>query len=137
MEDRQQPFNEDVKKRRLDELFADEPYLSATMKARRLHEKLEEFESRDGAVQELPREAFVADLSARPGPLNDEAAERDALRPQQMLRLPAAKEYLRARPGVLEAYADRGILDQEVAARLRRFRDEVLPKWREALSGSA
>ena len=40
-------LNGDAKKRKLDELFADEPYLSPTMKARLLHEKLQQAEERD------------------------------------------------------------------------------------------
>lgn len=40
MDNRQPDSNPDSRRRRLDDLFGDEPFLSPTMKARRLHEKL-------------------------------------------------------------------------------------------------
>lgn len=54
------------KRRKLDELFADEPYLSATMKANRLHEKLKMLEEQERAAQGLPTEAYVVDRNSSP-----------------------------------------------------------------------
>jgi hypothetical protein len=63
------------RRRRLDELFADEPFLSPTMKARRLHEKLNERlneppgDSPNDAsrpTQGLPSEAFVRSVPEWP-----------------------------------------------------------------------
>ena len=39
MENRQQPNNLEARRRKLDDVFGDDPYLSPTMKARGLHEK--------------------------------------------------------------------------------------------------
>jgi hypothetical protein len=70
-EDEEQPGQ---KRRRLDELFADEPFLSPTMKARRLHEKLDEQAGdfpdlgASQAAQGLPAEAYVRSVSERPEP---------------------------------------------------------------------
>lgn len=53
---------ETPRRRKLDELFADEPFLSPTMKARRLHEKLNTMrieEQGQQAAQGLPTEAYV------------------------------------------------------------------------------
>jgi hypothetical protein len=41
MENWQLTFNSETRRRKLDDIFGDDPYLSPTMKARRLHEKLE------------------------------------------------------------------------------------------------
>jgi hypothetical protein len=49
------------RRRKLDELFADEPFLSPTMKARRLHEKIQGYQEQNGAAQGLPTRAFVLD----------------------------------------------------------------------------
>jgi len=63
--DREQSQNGN-KRRKLDELFADEPYLSATMKANRLHEKLKMLEEQERAAQGLPTEAYVVDRNSSP-----------------------------------------------------------------------
>lgn len=76
-EDEDQPGQ---KRRRLDELFADEPYLSPTMKARRLHEKLNEQAGdfpelgASQAAQGLPAEAYVRSAPERPEPAAAPAA---------------------------------------------------------------
>lgn len=57
------------RRRRLDELFADQPFLSPTMKARRLHEKLYEQSAEDASrqaspeTQGLPSEAYVRSVA--------------------------------------------------------------------------
>ena len=50
MNNSQPPRPEDVRQRKLDELFGDEPFLSPTMKARRLHEKSAEQPVGSGAI---------------------------------------------------------------------------------------
>jgi hypothetical protein len=62
MDNRQQSFPTETRRRKLDDLFGDDPYLSPTMKARRLHEKLETPEA--VSLEEIARESVVAD----PGP---------------------------------------------------------------------
>lgn len=48
----QQTLDDAGRKRHLEALFADEPYLSPTMKARRMHEKMVDTRARDAAVAE-------------------------------------------------------------------------------------
>ncbi len=65
------PQSPEPKRRKLDELFADEPFLSPTMKARRLHEKLtqqtqqSEGSNADRAAQGLPTEAYVRSITEK------------------------------------------------------------------------
>lgn len=68
------------KRRKLDELFADEPYLSATMKANRLHEKLKMLEEQERAAQGMPTEAYVVDrnLSSERLAPHDEAVQTNS-----------------------------------------------------------
>src|SRR2546430_17477557 len=45
MENNDKAYDPEPRRLKLDELFGDEPFLSPTMKARRLHEKLQEDQS--------------------------------------------------------------------------------------------
>src|SRR5437016_3668498 len=65
MNDREQPFDAEARRRRLDALFADEPFLSPTMKARRLYEKLHELPGGETPERDLPEPPVDA---ARPRP---------------------------------------------------------------------
>lgn len=56
MKNGQQPLNDSTRHRQLDALFADEPYLSPTMKARRLHEKLQEARAKENQAAEQTTE---------------------------------------------------------------------------------
>jgi hypothetical protein len=119
------------KRRKLDELFADEPYLSTTMKARRLHEKLQEFEARDHTA--LPVQAFV---SIPPALAEREIVERQVIeaRPAYVpekarLSFAQAAELLRESPSQLRARALQGLMDAETADRLIRLREQVLMQW--------
>jgi hypothetical protein len=124
------------KRRRLDELFADEPFLSPTMKARRLHEKLNE-QTGDASdvgasqAQGLPAEAYVRSVPERPELRLDNGV--DPLQAQQNAGAPAvslidAAIYLRSRG--LQAPRTVGIAARD---NLTRFRDTLLVSWLRAV----
>src|SRR5579862_2828791 len=72
-----QPMDEAGRKRHLEALFADEPYLSPTMKARRMHEKVADARGRDVAFAERPAAPSRAgDLAHAPASLEDGADAR-------------------------------------------------------------
>ena len=97
---------ETARNKRLDELFADEPHLSPTMMARRLHEKLEAAQAENsGWIPIVP-------------PLPDAGAEPKA----QTVSLTQAAEILRAS-------ADWTAPADAAMARLFRFRDTALTRW--------
>ena len=97
---------ETARNKRLDELFADEPHLSPTMKARRLHEKLEAAQaSPAGWVPAVPP---LPDFVAEPKP--------------QTVSLAQAAEILRAGVGWTAP-------NDTTVARLFRFRDTTLTQW--------
>ena len=96
---------ETARNKRLDELFADEPHLSPTMKARRLHEKL-------AAAQ-----GNSADWVPVVPPLPDTTALK-----AQTVSLGEAAEILRAG-------ADGTAPTDATMARLFRFRDTTLTRW--------
>ncbi|HZT43760.1 MAG TPA: hypothetical protein VFA07_16455 [Chthonomonadaceae bacterium] len=128
---REQSLDAEIRRRRLDDLFADEPYLSTTMKARRLHEKLQELRAREQAVQEPPTDARLRERSSPPGAENsdpallpEESGVDERSQAVDRVSLVRAAEYLRAgtSPGQLEP---------PYAARLLHFREQVLMKWLE------
>jgi|SRR5579871_236598 len=126
---REQPLDAEARRRRLDDLFADEPYLSTTMKARRLHEKLQELRAREQAVQEPPAEAHLLDRSsadAEADYLLETSGQTSGERLQvtERVSLNGAAEYLRAGVGP-------GQPEPPYAARLLHFREQVLMKWLE------
>jgi len=107
----------DPRRRRLDELFADEPHLSATMKARRLHEKLRELEGEpDLAAQGLPATAYVGSL---PGSARSAEVPR-VERPVggSLLTLEQAASLCRG-----------GSRDGASSERIARLRQAVLEPW--------
>lgn len=111
--------------RRLDDLFADDPHLSVTMKARLLHQKLREQEERNSReAQGLPTEAFVSSLPVtNAAPLVDDEESGPAFAaPVQPIDLNKAAGFLRAG-------CPPGRLPMDVAARLMRFREERLNRW--------
>jgi hypothetical protein len=118
------------KQRKLDELFADEPFLSPTMKASRLHEKLQEMETRGEAAQGLPTEAFVA--ARPPGPARSEGENNSAallLPANEMVGLVDAADYLRASFAVRRAWSAQGRISPGCAARLHKFHEGTLVQW--------
>jgi len=60
MTNSRQPMDEAGRKRHLEALFADEPFLSPTMKARRMHEKMLDGRAREGAAGERASTPFLA-----------------------------------------------------------------------------
>lgn len=117
--------NGDSRKRRLDELFADAPYLSPTMKARLLAQKLGE-EEPAADPPALPETAFVADVSL-PEPRPERAADDGPAISS------GGQTDLRSAAGFLRAGCPPGRLDPKVASRLIRFRSEVLEEWLRAV----
>ena len=137
MDDLDQRISAEIRRRRLDDLFADEPYLSTTMKARRLHEKLQELRAQENSGRGAPTETLSRERSAFAYPSSDvlsaEALRRQAVAWQapsapvdpNRLTLARAAEYLRA--------GDQSDEDEPpYGARLQRFRAEVLTEWLEA-----
>jgi hypothetical protein len=123
------------RRRRLDELFADEPFLSPTMKARRLLEKLNE-QSADNApgqaspeTQGLPSEAYVRSAPER-------SVRRESAQPRFT---PGAEPHGKAVPTV--SLIDAAIylrskgsqtprtVSMEAQGRLAAFRGSVLETW--------
>lgn len=110
------------RKRRLDELFADEPWLSPTMRARRLHEKIREAENGilpvvDEGTQGLPAEAYVK--SVKPAPTLPEATAMEDGIDRGSVSLADAAQFLRGKKSLPEAGEKR----------LRAFRDAHLYSW--------
>jgi hypothetical protein len=105
----EQPFGDEQepRRRKLDELFADEPFLSPTMKARRLHEKL------NGAppASEVPTVAYVRD-PATIAPVG----------PGGTISLAEAAAYFRSN-------GEMGRVNESQALRLRRLQDNILNVW--------
>ena len=100
-------MTETARNKRLDELFADEPHLSPTMKARRLHEKLEAAQANNAG--------WVPVVPPLPPP--------DAAEPKtQAMSLQRAAEILRTS-------ADWTATTDVEIARLFRFRDTALTQW--------
>ena len=98
--------NESARRKRLDELFADEPHLSPTMKARRLHEKLEAAQAcHTGWVPTVP-------------PLPVSVTEPKT----RTVSLARAAEILRTS-------ADWTMPPDTLTAQLFRFRDAALTQW--------
>ncbi len=127
MSDFQPPPDGLPKRRKLDELFADEPFLSPTMRASRLHEKLQEMEARGESTQDMPTEAFVA---ARPPGTARPGGEDDMLlRANEMVGLAEASEYLRASFAVRRAWSAQGRISPGCAARLHKFHEGTLVQW--------
>lgn len=59
MNSSQQPMDDAGRKRHLEALFADDPFLSPTMMARRMHEKMVEMRSRETAAPYRPVGPFL------------------------------------------------------------------------------
>jgi hypothetical protein len=129
-EDEEQP---EQKRRRLDELFADEPFLSPTMKARRLHEKLNEQAGdfpelgASQAAQGLPAEAYVRSVPEKRDPVDPAAANpQEAVAPA--VSLIDAAIFLRS--GGHQAPRTVGAAARE---NLARFRHTHLAMWVRAI----
>lgn len=115
-----QPMDEAGRKRHLEALFADEPYLSPTMKARRMHEKLNDPRSRDvGFGDRLSVDSPFA------GPVSDDPAfmryERTAP-PGSGMSLLEAKKRLGSQ-GVPDPFAF------SPSDPISYFRTQVLSQW--------
>ncbi len=119
MSDRYNPKEGDPRRRKLDDLFADEPFLSPTMKARRLHEKLLELQNREDInAQGLPSSAYVGEMP--PMMSRSEMVEPVAAVSQGFIGLSAARKLFRQYSGGNRA--DRG-------DKLGRLKDSVLDPW--------
>lgn len=115
MDQRQLPYDEEERRRRLDALFADEPFLSPTMRARRLQEK----QPAATKVAEAPA-AVEKPVAETPAFVREAAPWKENIvsSPESdspTLRLADAVTRLRS-----AASSD---------DRLRRFREEILTEW--------
>ena len=110
------------RKRKLDDLFADEPFLSPTMKARRLHEKLQELQTRDVIdAGGLPSAACVGDIS--PMLSRTEVNEPVVVQTSEgFVSLTAARRLYRQ-----ETVAT----PREGSDKLTKLKDNLLNKWME------
>lgn len=135
MEDLQQPLDPKIRRKKLDELFSDEPYLSPTMKARSLYQKLE---MKNGESETRADLRLLPDLPPPPEPrlyLSDKVRPRAAettpmqksaaVEPPRALRLLGFFEAI----ACLRQTARHGKADSPEGERLRRFRENVLLKW--------
>lgn len=107
------------RRRKLDELFADEPYLSATMKARLLHEKLAGEESGFPPLPEIPKQAHVSPAPQTPVMPPTPALVEDG-EPHLSFRMAAA---------MLNQPDGSGATESHLADRLRAFRETELAQW--------
>ncbi len=118
----------DERKRRIDELFADEPFLSATMKAKRLHEKLE-----SGPVTfDVPTQSASGVALSKEWPERMESPIREVpieAPPVNPLSLQRAREFLRIETydGDPDDAAEK--LERQNEILLRNLKDGVLSKW--------
>lgn len=130
----EKPLEQEPKRRKLDELFADEPFLSTTMKARRLHEKLRQYHHAElDAEQLLPTEAFVQDRPARSHSAGGYSSDRTTGLEEEAVSLSVAASYLRAQRVGISPEGEQ--MSAALAERLLRFRDEVLPEWLKGMPG--
>ena len=107
MENTQSTYGKDIKPMRLDDLFADEPYLSPTMKARRLHEKLQEIQNAARRAEMLPEE-----------------------RPHYAAPLPDASDAMRVSLSQAALYLRAGLVQRpDTPVHLLRFREQTLRQW--------
>jgi hypothetical protein len=134
MEDSQQPFDPSIRRKKLDDLFVDEPFLSPTMKAHRLHQKLDHLPPPPGVASGPSKEARPAEVPIRPADVrpaptlsfSSAAVPQDA--PAESppesgpLSLVEAARYIR-----WGSIGSRWELPD--AERLQHFRDQVLRAW--------
>jgi hypothetical protein len=123
--DSQQPLDDNARKLLLKSLFADDPFLSPTMKARCLHEKLQEMRARETVPEER-----IQERRAEPDRLfwiegqDEPASLRPGRKPESEVRISfeEATECLR-RTVFPTPYAN------TAPDRLNHFRTQVLPQW--------
>src|SRR5262245_5473010 len=125
MKNSQQPQNGDSRQRQLEALFADEPFLSPTMKARRLHEKLQELRAEEPvATERTPKRTRESNL-----PFWNEDEEAPAfLRPERKPGSEARMSFAEATAYLRRSAASSADLISP-PDRLSHFRTQVLPQW--------
>jgi excisionase family DNA binding protein len=126
----------EARRRRLDELFEDEPYLSATMRASRLHEREAPGETQVH-LQEVPlnlphvvnsnvtRLGFVVNVRQEAGTLQAE------IRPEESDVMTAAEaaHFLKVGKGTLRRLSREVGLPFAQVGRSRRYRKTALLRW--------
>lgn len=134
MEDSQQPFDPSIRRKKLDELFVEEPYLSPTMKAHRLYQKLDQFQTPPDAASSPSHEAHHAEVLIHPADvpsapllsLSSAAAPQDApeesVPTAEPLSLVEAARYIR-----WGSIGSRWEIPEP--ERLLHFRDQTLRTW--------
>ena len=122
MTTRHQPTDDEVRARHLEALFADEPFLSPTMKARRIHDKMQEMRAAESSAARPVRAAAVT---------RSFWMEREELMPKRAEPPPAgprmsfAEAIAHLRQPIRSA-PDGGL---DPADPISRFRSEMLYPW--------
>jgi hypothetical protein len=134
MPENPQPTDTSTRRKKLDELFENEPFLSPTMKAHRLYQKLEQQAAppktqpdsvRDARIEALPNgfgELRLVDASRPQEAVPQAAAPPKESSPHRLLGLVEAAAYIRHKPAA-------GAQEGPAAERLLRFREHVLARW--------
>jgi hypothetical protein len=123
--DQEQDNDGCAKRRRLDELFADMPHLSTTMKARLLHERLNAREPHDQTdTPELPNEAYVRDVGARGARITPESAKGIKPTPADSEPMSLQEAARLLQNPMLSKFADPWTKE-----RLHALREQVLSSW--------
>ena len=118
-----QPSDEIGRSRHLDELFADEPFLSPTMKARQMHEKMLELRLSQGAANERPAQSLQdieANVRQQPVAISTPPARKHSGVPK--MNFDEARAILRGH-GVPDQYGF------DPTDPLSYFRTQVLSQW--------
>lgn len=134
----------DARSRRLDELFASEPYLSATMRASRLHEKEDAsftpeqagslYASSQGTAlppenaseSKVTRLGFVVSVRQEPLGLRADISPEDS---GDVMTPSEAAQFLRIGEGTLRRWVRDLRLPSAHVGRSRRFRKSALLRW--------
>jgi hypothetical protein len=126
--------NGDSRKLTLDALFADQPFLSATMKAQLLHQKLREQDELQGMdTSVLPSQALIGEVPPRLTLVSDQNESQGDV-PQE---IQATSVDLQKAAGFLRAGCPPGRLPTEASATLTAFRRGTLEKWLAVLPKTA
>lgn len=121
----QQALDDAGRKRHLEALFADEPFLSPTMKARRMHEKTSELRAREPGRRDRDLgAAFASDVEYAFTVLEEAAFIRPDRLPMDGTQISFADAAARLRgPSAPETLGD------AQSDPIRYFRTQVLEQW--------
>ena len=121
----QQPMDDAGRKRHLEALFADEPFLSPTMKARRMHEKMYEMRARESHSGDRP---YGVALAPRPPYASTLLDEPDFVRSDHALTAAKRMSFVEA-AARLRRLADNDNYTQSPSDSIGQFRTQLLAQW--------